>query len=67
MTGRSFDHYWSQPLNNLLAEMGSAPAGLSTAEAARRLQQFAPNILKAKKTSTLLNLFLRGGANDPLR
>ncbi len=58
MAGRSFDHYWSQPLDNLLAALESAPDGLSTAEAARRLQQFGPNVLKAREKATPLKLFL---------
>jgi Mg2+-importing ATPase len=55
---RSFDRYWSQLPGNLLAALVSAPDGLSTAEAARRLQQFGPNVLKARKTATPLKLFL---------
>jgi len=58
VAGRSFDHYWSQPLDNLLAALESAPDGLSTAEAARRLQQFGPNVLKAREKATPLKLFL---------
>jgi Mg2+-importing ATPase len=50
--------YWSRPADDLTAALRSTPAGLSTAEAARRLQQFGPNVLKARKTATPLKLFL---------
>ena len=50
--------YWSRPADDLTAALRSTPDGLSTADAARRLQQFGPNLLKARKTTTPLKLFL---------
>ncbi|MFN8579636.1 MAG: HAD-IC family P-type ATPase [Gemmatimonadaceae bacterium] len=38
--------YWSRPLDALLADVGSASTGLSSAEAARRLASVGPNSLQ---------------------
>jgi P-type Mg2+ transporter len=49
--------YWSRPIDDLIVALRSTPDGLSTAEATQRLQQFGPNVLKARKTATPLKLF----------
>jgi Mg2+-importing ATPase len=50
--------FWSQPLDRLLTSLNSSAAGLSSAEAARRLQQVGPNTLKAGRQVTALGLLL---------
>lgn len=50
--------FWSQPLNRLLTALNSTAQGLSTAEAARRLQQVGPNTLKAGQQMTAFRLLL---------
>jgi Mg2+-importing ATPase len=50
--------FWSQPLDRLLTSLNSSAAGLSSAEAARRLQQGGPNTLKAGRQVTALGLLL---------
>jgi len=49
MAERSFDQHWSQPLDGLLAALESSQEGLSSAQAQGRLQQFGPNVLKARE------------------
>ena len=49
--------YWSRPIDDLIVALRSIPDGLSTAEATQRLQQFGPNVLKARKMATPLKLF----------
>jgi Mg2+-importing ATPase len=49
--------YWSRPIDDLIVALRSTPDGLSTAEATQRLQQFGPNVLKARKMATPLKLF----------
>jgi Mg2+-importing ATPase len=50
--------YWSQPPESLLAALQSTADGLSTADAQQRLEQFGPNVLKAREKATALGLFL---------
>jgi Mg2+-importing ATPase len=50
--------YWSRSADDLIAALHSTLDGLTAAEATRRLQQFGPNVLKARKTATPLKLFL---------
>jgi len=50
--------YWSQPLDSLLTALNTTSEGLSTDEAQQRLEQFGPNVLKARKKATALGLFL---------
>lgn len=50
--------FWSQPLDRLLTSLNSSADGLSSAEAARRLQQYGPNTLKAGQQVTALGLLL---------
>jgi len=52
------DQYWSQPSPSLLASLHSTPSGLSAEEADRRLSQFGPNVLEAKKKTTALGVFI---------
>ena len=54
----NLDPFWSQPLDRLLTALNSTADGLSTAEAARRLQQVGPNTLKAGQQMTALGLLL---------
>jgi Mg2+-importing ATPase len=48
--------FWSQPLDRLLTSLNSSAAGLTSAEAARHLQQYGPNTLKAGRQVTALGL-----------
>jgi Mg2+-importing ATPase len=50
--------FWSIPAAELLARLGSGPAGLSTGDAAERLRTHGPNLLKEKKRSDALAIFL---------
>lgn len=50
--------FWSQPLDRLLITLPGSIDGLSDAEAARRLQQYGPNTLKAGRQLTALCLLL---------
>lgn len=52
------DPFWSQPLDRLLPSLNSSADGLSSVEAARRLQQAGPNTLKAGQQVTALGLLL---------
>ncbi len=52
------DQYWSQSLESLLATLHSTLDGLRTDDARQRLEQFGPNVLKARKKATALGLFL---------
>jgi magnesium-transporting ATPase (P-type) len=52
--------YWSSPLGDLLADLNTSDAGLSSEEATRRLAQVGPNTLKTKKKTGSLGL---GAAN----
>jgi Mg2+-importing ATPase len=52
-------HYWSQPSLHLLAALHSSSDGLSTADAQQRLQQFGPNVLRAREQAAALGLFLK--------
>jgi Mg2+-importing ATPase len=50
--------YWSITPEQLLTGLGTAPNGLSQADAERRLQQYGPNALKAGSQATALGLLL---------
>jgi P-type Mg2+ transporter len=52
------ERYWSQPSASLLASLHTTPDGLSADEAGRRLSQFGPNVLDAKKKVTALGVFV---------
>ncbi|MGA9351683.1 MAG: HAD-IC family P-type ATPase [Anaerolineae bacterium] len=51
------DQYWSQSLESLLAALHSTLDGLRTDDARQRLEQFGPNVLKAREKATALGLF----------
>ncbi|HVO70831.1 MAG TPA: magnesium-translocating P-type ATPase [Aggregatilineaceae bacterium] len=50
--------YWSQPAGRLFQDLHASPDGLSSLEAEKRLQQFGPNVLKAQRRSTPVDIFL---------
>ncbi len=50
--------YWNQPAAQLLSQLESSAAGLTTAAAEARLAQVGRNVLQAKKQATALGLFL---------
>lgn len=50
-------HHLEQ-LDNLYGQLGTRPDGLTTQEAAQRLDQFGPNELKAKRKKTPFMMFL---------
>jgi len=52
------EQYWSRPLENLLAALGSTADGLDAAGAQQRLATFGPNVLATKEKATALGLFL---------
>jgi len=52
------NQYWSQSPDALMASLHCAPGGLSTEDASRRLGQFGPNALEARKKATALGFFL---------
>jgi len=52
------DPFWSQPLANLLITLNGSADGLNSTEAARRLQQYGSNTLKAGQQVTALGLLL---------
>lgn len=41
--------FWSEPADDLLASLGSSPAGLSEGEAARRLAAYGPNVAAPRR------------------
>lgn len=51
--------YWSRPTAQLLADLRSAPSGLTTVEARVRLARVGPNLLRAPESSALWRLLLR--------
>jgi Mg2+-importing ATPase len=50
--------YWSFPLATLLAELQTTPAGLSGAEAQRRLERYGPNSLREHRPFNLGRVLL---------
>ena len=52
------DGYWNLPADKVLAELGSAPGGLSRREANARLRRHGPNTLEAAKRRTALGLLV---------
>ena len=50
--------FWKEPLADLCRRLGTAEAGLSSAEAARRLARYGPNVLRAGRRQTFLLLLL---------
>jgi P-type Mg2+ transporter len=52
------DAYWSIEPDTLMSALQTSTAGLSQAEAARHLEQYGPNTLKAKQRSSALLMFI---------
>jgi len=50
--------FWSIPANEIQQQLQSTPQGLTSHEVKIRLKQYGPNLLKPKKKSTALTLFL---------
>ena len=50
--------YWSQSQEELLASLQSRPDGISSDEAAARLEQHGPNVIVAAKQTSAVGLFL---------
>ena len=50
--------FWQLPVAALMELLNSSPDGLSSAEAARRLAQFGPNLIHAERKRALLLQFL---------
>lgn len=50
--------YWSMPAEDVLKNLNSTPAGLTSNEAALRLKKHGENVIKKKKQDTQLILFL---------
>lgn len=50
--------YWSMPAEDVLKNLNSTPAGLTSNEAALRLKKHGENVIKKKKQDTQLMLFL---------
>ena len=51
--------FWNTPAADLLAQSESAPTGLRSAEAAKRLLQYGPNTLRTRKRTDTFTLLLR--------
>ncbi len=55
--------YFSQAADQVLAELQSSPRGLSTAEAARRLAQYGPNVITQERGVPLWRKFVANLTN----
>ncbi len=53
------NHFWGATVEELFQVLGSSTEGLTSDEAIRRLEQYGPNLLGARKQATALGLFLR--------
>ena len=51
--------FWNTPAADLLTQIESAPKGLRGAEAAKRLLQYGPNTLRARKRTDTFTLLFR--------
>ena len=51
--------YWAEPVGELFAALGSRPEGLSSAEAAARLDADGPNAIGSKGEASALGVFAR--------
>ncbi|HEX6043614.1 MAG TPA: magnesium-translocating P-type ATPase, partial [Pyrinomonadaceae bacterium] len=56
--GETIESFWSVPLDELVNRLTADPAGLTTAEAKRRLLVYGPNRLRASANTTALKLLL---------
>lgn len=50
--------FWSQPASDLLQELATSPQGLTGEEAGKRLAQYGPNLLTARKKTDALTQLL---------
>ena len=50
------DVLWHEPIGRLLARYRTSPTGLSSTEAAQRLERAGPNVLRKRAEATLLRL-----------
>jgi Mg2+-importing ATPase len=50
--------FWSVPTNELLKRLETTPQGLTSNQVQERLMRYGPNLLKPKKRSDALTLFL---------
>ena len=57
--------FWATSVADLLAELGTARTGLGSSEAARRLLQYGPNTLHARRRTDTLSLLFRQ-FNNPI-
>jgi Mg2+-importing ATPase len=57
-TSGNLEEFWSLAPNELMAQLGAAPGGLTTAEAKRRLFHSGPNRLHTRKRIDVLILLL---------
>ncbi|HVP37425.1 MAG TPA: magnesium-translocating P-type ATPase [Terriglobales bacterium] len=55
---QKLDSFWSIPSEKLLGELRTGPQGLSTGEAESRLKDYGANLMKPRKRSDALPLFL---------
>ena len=55
---KQLDKYWSMDPGDALAALESSNDGLSSAEAARRLQQYGPNVLEKTRRRGTFSLFI---------
>ncbi len=51
-------NYWTKSPDELWSQLQSSPQGLSQSEAGQRLEQYGPNVLRARQELTPLKLFL---------
>ena len=57
-TAGNLEQFWSLAPNDLMAQLGAAPGGLTSAEAKRRLLLSGPNRLHTRKRTDVLILLL---------
>ena len=62
-SGTASDGFWDTPLNDLLQHLQATPAGLTSAEAKRRLDLYGPNSLDRESRFAVLLSFVRFFAN----
>ena len=57
-TLQDIKQFWSQPIDQLIAQLETRPAGLTSTEAKRRLARYGPNRLQPSKKTDALTLLL---------
>jgi P-type Mg2+ transporter len=50
--------FWQLPVASLLEQLGTTPEGLSSPEAARRLERYGPNLIHGERKKALILQFL---------